>query len=391
MLKQFAALQLRDGDTLCVASGDDPNTQHVRDFPYPIEAFGPCGTFYGYNGRLIPWLKEHASEYDLVVVHGIWQFYSLAARRVLPSLGVPYVIYTHGMLDPGHNRVNRLNQVKKQLYWWAAEYWTVRAAAAVFFTTTEERHLAPQSFWPQRWNGEIVPCGVARPPAPEEAQKEAFYRKFPQLKGRRLLLFLGRFDPKKGCDLLIASFARLAASAPDVTLVMAGPLNTQHSRDLQAMVPAEVADRVVWTGMVRGPEKWGAFRAADAFITPSHTENYCIAAVEALACGLPVLISNRVNIHREVLQDEAGYVEHDDPEGCDALIARWLRTRPDDWAAMRLNAHLCFDHHFEIEQSYQIYRRALQRYAGGPERLDPLELPTSNAERPTPNASNAEG
>lgn len=368
VLRQFADLQARDGDSLCVATCDGPDDECVRYFPHTIKAFGPCSTFYGYNSLLIPWLREHASEFDVVVVHGIWQFHSLAARWVLPALGVPYVIYAHGMLDPGHNRVSRLKQLKKQLYWWPVEYWVLRAAAAVFLATGEEQRIAPQSFWPQHWHGEIVPYGVSRPPVPEEAQAEAFYRRFPRLKGRRLLLFLGRFDPKKGCDLLIASFARLAVSAPDVMLVMAGPLNTQHAHDLQDMVPDEVADRVVWTGMVQGAEKWGAFRAADAFITPSHTENYCIAAVESLACGLPVLISNRVNIHREVLQDEAGYVEKDDPDGCDALISRWLRTRPDDWAAMRVNARLCFDRHFEIEQSYQIYRRALQRYADGDRR-----------------------
>lgn len=366
MLRQFAELQLRDGDSLHVASCDGPEDECVRDFPYPIETFGPCPTFYGYTPRFIPWLKEHATEYDLVVVHGIWQYHSLAAYRALTALGVPYVLYVHGMLDPGHHRVNRINQIKKQVYWWLSEYWVLRSAAAVFFTTSEEQRIAPRGFWPCKWHGEVVPCGVTRPPLPEEAQPVAFLKKFPQLQGRRLLLFLGRFDPKKGCDLLLSSFVRLAATQPDVTLVMAGPDSAPQVPALKALVPAGLTDRVVWTGMLRGAEKWGAFRAAGAFIIPSHTENYCIAAVEALACGVPVLISDKVNIQREVLLAEAGYVEQDDPAGCDALIMRWLRTRSNDWAAMRIHARLCFERHFEVEQSYQIYRKALLRHAAAP-------------------------
>ena len=103
--------------------------------------------------------------------------------------------------------------------------------------------------------------------------------------------------------------------------------------------------------MLAGNLKWGAFSAADAFILPSHQENFGIAVVEALACGTPVLISNKVNIWREIVADEAGYVENDDLAGTTRLIERWVSTAPDVRAAMKGNARECFARHFEINRA----------------------------------------
>jgi len=362
VLEQFARYQARDGDKLHVVSFDDPASEWVRGFGYPLTALGPCPTFYGYTAKLEPWLLAHAREYDGVIVHGIWQYHSLAAWRVLPALGVPYVIYTHGMLDPGHNKVSRRKQLKKQIYWWLAESWVLRAAAAVFFTTEEERRIAPQGMWPVRWrHSEVVPYGLEQPPDDAESHREAFLKRFPSLRGRRVLLFLGRFDPKKGARLLMKAFAERAEAHPEVTLVMVGPDDNHEASVLRTLVPEGLRDRVLWTGMLLGDEKWGAFRAAEAFVIPSHTENYCIAAVEALACGVPVLMSDKVNIHPMVSAHKAGYVENDDKAGCGRLLDRWLATPASGWAGMRGNAVDCYHKEFQMNNAYQCYRDALAR------------------------------
>jgi len=362
VLEQFARYQSRDGDKLHVVSFDDPASEWVRAFEYPLTALGPCATFYGYTTKLEPWLQAHARDYDVVIVHGIWQYNSLAAWRVLPALGVPYVVYTHGMLDPGHNKVSRRKQLKKQIYWWLAEFWVLRAAAAVFFTAEEERRIAPQGMWPVKWrHSEIVPNGLEQPPDAPLAQREAFLNRFPSLRGRRMLLFLGRFDPKKGARLLMKAFVKRADAYPEVTLVMVGPNDNHEATVLAALVPERLRDRMVWTGMLLGEEKWGAFRAAEAFVIPSHTENYCIAVVEALACELPVLISNKVNIHPMVSAHGAGYVENDDTSGCVHLLDRWLATPPVEWAAMRGNALDCYRKEFQVSDAYRCYREALIR------------------------------
>jgi glycosyltransferase involved in cell wall biosynthesis len=349
---------------LHVVSFDDPASKWAREFPYSLTALGPCPTFYGYNTKLEPWLQAHAKNYDVVIVHGIWQYNSLAAWRVLPAKDVPYVVYTHGMLDPGHNKVNRRKQFKKQIYWWLAEFWVLREATAVFFTAEEERRIAPRGMWPVKWrHSEIVPNGLEQPPGNSAEQREAFLNRFPALRSRRVLLFLGRFDPKKGARLLMRAFAERAAAHPDVTLVMVGPDDNHEAAFLRTLIPEELRERVVWTGMLLGDEKWGAFRSAEAFIIPSHTENYCIAVVEALACEVPVLISNKVNIHPMVSAHGAGYVENDNQVGCGRLIDRWLETPMEEWTTMRGKAVECYHREFQVGDAYRNYREALVRAA----------------------------
>src|SRR6185369_13539161 len=130
----------------------------------------------------------------------------------------------------------------------------------------------------------------------------AFFAAFPALKGRQFLLFLGRVHPKKGCDLLIRAFAKsLDKIAPDMDLVMAGPDQVNWVPELKALTKRlGVDNRVHWPGMLTGALKWGAFHSADALVLPSHQENFGIAVAEAMACCTPALISDKVNIWREV-------------------------------------------------------------------------------------------
>jgi len=202
-----------------------------------------------------------------------------------------------------------------------------------------------------------------------------FLKRFPELRSCRVLLFLGRFDPKKGARMLVPEFCRIAKERPELRLVMVGPDNTPEAESLRGLVPVELRDRVVWTGMLLGAEKWGAFRAAEAFVIPSHTENYCIAAVEALACGLPVLMSDRVNIHPMVCAHRAGYVEPDTEQGCARLLGRWLATGSEEWAEMRKRARACFLAEFGAEDAYRRYRSALLSIYGGGAAAHPLPEP----------------
>ena len=110
-------------------------------------------------------------------------------------------------------------------------------------------------------------------------------------------------------------------------------------------------DGITWTGLLQGDLKWGAIAAADAFILPSHQENFGIAVAEALATGTPVLISNKVNIWREILEDEAGFVEDDTREGTGRLIKRWLSSETGSWETMGRNAQSCFRNRFEIHKA----------------------------------------
>ena len=138
---------------------------------------------------------------------------------------------------------------------------------------------------------------------------ERFLNRFPALRGHPLLLFLSRIDPKKGLELLLPAFAQLHAAFPEARLVIAGNGEEGYTETLQRMARAlGVAEQVVWTGYLAGEEKLAALAAAEFFVLPSYSENFGIAVVEAMAAGLPVVISDQVGIHHEVSQAGAGRV-----------------------------------------------------------------------------------
>jgi glycosyltransferase involved in cell wall biosynthesis len=197
-----------------------------------------------------------------------------------------------------------------------------------------------------RCNERVSPLGIEPPPAAPEA-KEKFFAAFPGLRATRILLFLGRLHPKKGCDLLLDAFPRNS----ELSLVLAGPDQVGWEIELRRRVDHSAASRVIFTGMLEGEMKRGALAVADAFILPSHQENFGMAVVEALAAGLPVLISNRINIWREIEADRAGLVEPDDLPGTKRLIERWCKTDAPERETMRVNARRCFDNRFHIDRA----------------------------------------
>jgi glycosyltransferase involved in cell wall biosynthesis len=328
---------------------DDP---WVSSFLGVVHALGPSVGKYRYNKRLIPWLKIHSRNYHAVLVHGIWQFQSYGTWLAARSDSPPYFVFVHGALDPWFKRAYPLKHVKKWLYWPWAEYRVLRDAQAVLFTTDGERRLAGQSFWLYQANEAVVDYGILAPGGDPHGQREQFFRSYPATRNKCLLLFLSRIHPKKGCDLLIEAFAVVAGSDPALHLVMAGPDQEGWQRKLMDLARARgVEDRITWTGMLTGDMKWGAFHAAEVFVLPSHTENFGIVIAESLACGVPVLISDKVNIWRGIVQDGAGFAEPDTLDGTVALLERWLCLSVDELHQMRIRARSCFESRFEIQQA----------------------------------------
>jgi glycosyltransferase involved in cell wall biosynthesis len=349
-IKQSSTALLRRGHSVEIISLDAPEDPWVRDAPVPVHALGPGLGGYGYAPRFSSWIKERRADYDAVIVHGVWQYSSFGVWRALAGTTTPYFIFPHGMLDPWFKRTYPLKHLKKLLYWPWGEYRVLRDAAAVLFTSEEERRLARESFALYRSKEVVVNYGTAAPADLENA-RHAFFEAFPNLRGQRFFLFLGRLHEKKGCDLLIEAFAEIRNSSERIHLMIAGPSpDDDYRRHLQQMAAASDG-MISFPGMLTGDLKWGAFSAAEAFVLPSHQENFGIAVVEALACGTPVLISNKVNIWREIEADAAGYVENDDLAGTKALLNRWLATPAEMRFAMKQNATNCFASRFEIERA----------------------------------------
>jgi glycosyltransferase involved in cell wall biosynthesis len=263
------------------------------------------------------------------------------------------------MLDPWFRRTYPLKHLKKLLYWPWGEYRVLRDAAAVLFTSEEERRAARESFRRYRCNEEVVSYGTAAPKLDLGAARAEFLARFPQVVGQRILLFLSRLHEKKGCELLIDAFRQCGDES--LRLVMAGPCADQaYLRQLRERAAGDA--RVTFTGMLTGEVKWGAFTAAEAFVLPSHQENFGIAVAEALACGTPVLLSHKVNIWREIVDAGAGFAEEDDAAGTLQLLRRWLAAEPAEARAMRAAAKALFAERFEINRAVQSLLETLRRY-----------------------------
>lgn len=335
--------------TLCLDSpGGEVDPRLASSAVYML---GPSYLTYSFAPRMEPWLRDHAKEFDVLIVHGIWTYHGYCAAKVCRELGVPYVMFLHGMLDPWFARQYPLKHAKKWLYWPWAEYRNIRDARFVLFTTQEELRLARDSFWLYKARERLVGYGIAGRPSPIGSARDAFVARFPEVDGKRCLLYLSRVHPKKGCDLLVKAFAKHAANHPDLHLIIAGPGDATYLEMLQQLAKAKgVSSRITFTGMVKGELKWGAYDCADVFVLPSHQENFGIVVAEALASALPVLTTYQVNIWREIHEAGAGIIHADTESGAEKMISDWLAMSDEARREMRGRAAECFHRHFHVEK-----------------------------------------
>jgi glycosyltransferase involved in cell wall biosynthesis len=370
-LKQRIAIYHSGGHTVEVASIDAPGFVAATPFPAPVIALGPGRGTYGYSARVLPWLAANAPRFDLVLINGVWNYNTLAAH-VLAGTGIPWAIFTHGMMDPYFKRQFPLKHLKKSLYWHLRLSKVFRDATAILFTSEEEKLLARQSFSRYRVRELVVPYGTFGPEIDTAAAEEEFLTRFPSLRGQRLAITLGRIHPKKGTDLLIRAFAATLAKDPAWHLVIAGPDQVGWQRELEALARSlAIADRITFTGKLEGALKWGAFSASELFVLPSHQENFGIVVAEALASSLPVVLSDKINIWREVMKHSAGFVAPDTLDGTVGSLARYAALSPDARAALRPLALQCFHEEFDFNTTSKKVLESIEALARSTPRYQP--------------------
>lgn len=359
MIRSFAPWFLAQGHLLEVVCLNNRDAAFLKDEPFPVHAVGQGRGGWNYNPGLTPWFKNHLREFDAVILNGLWQFqgYSLWRASKSVTYAPPYYIFPHGMLDPWFQKlsVRPLKAARNAIFWKTIQHRIIRDAAGMLFTCEEERRLAQLPFSPyQPKREDVVGLGVPEPPEFRPHMTAAFLEKCPGARGEKYFLFLGRIHPKKGVDLLIQGYATLhkknSSGNPIPKLVIAGPdLDSIYGREMQTLA-AEMCprDSVLWPGMISGDAKWGALFGCMAFVLVSHQENFGIAVVEALACGKPVLISDKINIWREIKNDNAGLVSDDTDAGANIIFRDWTNLPPEAHAAMQKSARASFENHFGI-------------------------------------------
>jgi glycosyltransferase involved in cell wall biosynthesis len=269
-------------------------------------------------------LAQKIPAVDLVHIHSLYLFHDIVAGHYCRAHGVPYLMQPHGSLDPF---IYRRHRWRKSLMERLFEHRNLRHAAALHFTTAEEQELAaPFTFGNP---GLVVPLGIDFEEFAELPAPGRFRARYPDIGDKKIVLFFGRVNFKKGLDLLARAFGVVARHREDVHLVIAGPDNEGWGERVRTWLQAAgVLGRATFTGMLLGPERLAVLRDASVFVLPSYSENFGLAVIEAMAAGLPVIISDQVNIFREVQEFGAGKITPCDADPLATAILE-LMENPD--------------------------------------------------------------
>ncbi|MBI3090848.1 MAG: glycosyltransferase [Candidatus Tectomicrobia bacterium] len=249
---------------------------------------------YGWSWGLTAWLWRNAREVDLLHLHGLFSYPTLLGSRLARYFHRPYIVSPHGMLDPW---ALAWKAWKKRPYFKLFDHRTLKRAAALHaLTAAEGRQFAALGLQRPTF---VLPNGIDPDDYRSVPPRAVLDARYPELRGKRYLLFLGRLHPKKGLDVLLEAFGMLVrrvAGCSDLLLVLAGPDNVGYRAALElAVARYELSQHVRFTGLLEGEEKLSALGAAELFVLPSHSEGFSMAALEAAACGCPVVLSPACN------------------------------------------------------------------------------------------------
>ncbi len=288
------------GVTICVFGDDqERRAQPLNDLVEHSHWTSSRGAWLR-DGSLRERFSSVVRQADLVHIHGLWETSVTAAARTSHQVKTPYIVSAHGMLEPWALANKRL---KKSLYSALVERKNLAGAACLHALTADE--AADYRRYGCKQPIAVIPNGVETPSA---ADPSLFLKRFPELAGKSILLFLGRIHFKKGLDILIPAWASLQHQYPDAILVLAGPDSEGTQKSVDSLIEKSgLAQRVLCTGMLHEELKWSALAAATCFILPSYSEGLSVAVLEALSAGVPVIVSEQTHLP-QVAERGAGYV-----------------------------------------------------------------------------------
>lgn len=371
-----------------VACLDGPDSKYLENEPMKVHALGPKKGPWGYSKNLIPWLKEHFTLYDIVVVHGLWLYTSYAtykaykytkaqhARNIMQSAPSLFLM-PHGMLDPyfQSDPARRKKAIRNWFYWKFIESKVINGVDGMFFTCVTELMLARETFTNYYPKSELnIGYGIVDPPVKTEEMMSSLFKKFPEIEKQPYFLFFSRIHEKKGLDLLVDAY-QLVLTNPAYRkkvipkLVIAGPgIDSEFGQKIMRKInsSSHLKASVIFTGMMQGDLKWAVIYGAQAFCLPSHQENFGIAVAEALACGIPVLISNQINIWREIETTGGGIIEDDTLKGTERLFYEWMKLTEADKINMGHMAFLAYENNFNIKPVVEKFVNDLFDHLGLP-------------------------
>lgn len=349
---------LRQGHSVDILSPMTPG-EKTYDVPQgatviPCHRTAPLSHIYReFSLDLYSYLKKHIHEYDVIHIHGIWHFGSLAPFLIKNE--VPKVITIHGLLD---NWALRHSQWKKKLVSMLYQKKILARADLIQVNNTDEVADVSRYLGYQPENLVVIPNGMRMDEFSQLPPKGMFRAEHGISSTAPMVLFMGRLNIKKGLDLLLPAFTRYASSNPEAVLILAGPDDGYQEIAETFLEEHSLGDRVRLVGMLTDSVKKAALADADLFVLPSYSEGFSIAVLEAMAAGVPALVSDRVGFGEYIRQYEAAYLTPLTTDGVQA----GLQTMLDDGTLrqrMQQNAKRMLQENFTISR---VARKLLEAY-----------------------------
>ena len=263
-----------------------------------------------YSRTFARFIKASIKKYNIIYIHGLYRFPTTYAAFQARKQHIPYIIRPQGSLDPYLYRQSSRSLLLKRLYERFFDWPNLRGASAIHYVSDMERERAASLGFVT--STIVEPNGLDWELYSTLPDRGAF-RAALGVGEVSLVLFLGRLNFKKGLDLLIPAFARVRNRHPDAHLAIVGPDNDGYGAKVRGWVTDHgLNERVHFVDQLHDADVIQAYVDADVFVLPSYTENFGMTVVEAMACKLPVVISDQVNIHNEVTESDGGLVTHCD-------------------------------------------------------------------------------